>query len=351
MTEKVKIAIFDVLYPMPMGAALHHAFQNNDINSLYINAKKMPTKSFYKIKRAIAKKLFFRRNPEISYYYHAKRNFKEFKDAMTDFRPDICLILNFIYPFIDKEKILQLKKELGFKLVLYDAGSGNMFTNPDKTIFFIKYELPIYDQIISFSERMVAYWKSLNLDNISFFPYGANIIERSSPTTKEHDLLFVGEPDMRRVILTQELCQYNIKIFGQKWRKFFPIISEALKTKITPENIWNEELHQLISRSKIILNINIAPWHAIETGSNLRVFEALSAGAFLLTDYSEELEQMFAIGKEIETYKTIEELHDKIGFYLTHDQEREEIAARGHKKFLDQFTWEQRAACLIDTIK
>ena len=62
----------------------------------------------------------------------------------------------------------------------------------------------------------------------------------------------------------------------------------------------------------------------------------------MLTDYSNELNDLFIIGKEIETYQSTEELVDKIDYYLAHDIEREKIARKGYERYLKQYTWEAR---------
>jgi len=76
---------------------------------------------------------------------------------------------------------------------------------------------------------------------------------------------------------------------------------------------------------------------------NLRIFEVLAAGGFLLTDHYEEIAELFEIGKEVETYSSARELREKVEYYLNHEEERIQIAAAGKKKFYELYTWEQRA--------
>ena len=73
-----------------------------------------------------------------------------------------------------------------------------------------------------------------------------------------------------------------------------------------------------------------------------RIFEALAAGSFLLTDYCDELKDTFEIGTEIETYRSSDELREKVDYYLMHDELRKSIALKGHDKFLKKFTWDAR---------
>ena len=70
----------------------------------------------------------------------------------------------------------------------------------------------------------------------------------------------------------------------------------------------------------------------------------------MLTEYSDELAELFMLGEEIETYKTVSELQEKLTYYLEHDAEREKIAAKGHAKFLQHYTWPQRMKALLEAV-
>ena len=348
--KKTKILIFDSMHPIPVSMQLDEAFKNIGVDTCYLNGKDLKVKPFYKLRRGIAKKLYQKKHPEYEYYFHAKRH-QSFDKIFREFKPDIVLVIGFFYSYLDKEVLLALKEELKFKLVLYDTDSGNMLPHYKKVVFYLTHELPAYDQIFSFSRRMVDYWQGLGFNNVSFCPYGSKTLPERGREEKKYDICFVGNPEMRRVIYLEQLKQHNIIIYGEKWKKFFPLMSHELTKKCIFENIWGDSLYQLLNQSKIILNINISPWQSIESGVNLRVFEVLAAKGFLLTDYCEELGELFKLGEEIETFKTMEELHDKVAYYLSHDKEREQIAKNGYQRFLESYTWEKRASTLLDRIR
>ena len=103
----------------------------------------------------------------------------------------------------------------------------------------------------------------------------------------------------------------------------------------------------VFNRSKINLNITIRP---IQSGLSLRVFDVIGCGGFLMTNYQSELEEYYTPGKEVETYSSVEELIDKCGYYLSHDDERKEIARKGYERTKAQHTYEIRFAQMIKTI-
>jgi hypothetical protein len=62
------------------------------------------------------------------------------------------------------------------------------------------------------------------------------------------------------------------------------------------------------------------------------------SGGFLLTDYVKEIEQVFKPGVECETFKDLQELKDKIDYYLRHDEERKRIALAGKERTMMQYS-------------
>ena len=93
------------------------------------------------------------------------------------------------------------------------------------------------------------------------------------------------------------------------------------------------EMPKIFHLSKINLNLTSKP---IRTGLPLRIWDILSAGGFLLTNYQEEIPEYFEIGKDLEVYTSQEELLQKIDYYLTHEEERSHIAQNGYNKILSQ---------------
>lgn len=69
---------------------------------------------------------------------------------------------------------------------------------------------------------------------------------------------------------------------------------------------------------------------------NLRIFEVISSGGFLLTDElgaESGLDIIFAPGSELATYQSIDDCIDKIHFYMNNKEIREEIATAGINKY------------------
>lgn len=81
--------------------------------------------------------------------------------------------------------------------------------------------------------------------------------------------------------------------------------------------------------SKINLNITL---RSIETGTPLRIFDVMSVGGFMMSNYQRELDELFVVDKEIVLYESMDELKEKVKYYLKHEDKRRRIAVAGYEK-------------------
>lgn len=108
---------------------------------------------------------------------------------------------------------------------------------------------------------------------------------------------------------------------------------------VHPAVDYHDEAPKVFASSKINLNFTSPN---IESGIPLRVFDILSAGGFLLTDYRGELFEFFEPGRDFVIYESIADLAAKAEYYLTHEKERMEIASNGYHTLCKHHTYKQR---------
>ena len=108
---------------------------------------------------------------------------------------------------------------------------------------------------------------------------------------------------------------------------------------------WNndplgvEDMFDVYRNSKICINFgNSKGINQIKA----RNFEVPGAGGFLITEQAPGLEKFFDLGREIETYKGLDELISKINHYLGHPEERDRIARAGNQRVRQDHTYERR---------
>lgn len=98
------------------------------------------------------------------------------------------------------------------------------------------------------------------------------------------------------------------------------------------------EMPKVFNQSRINLNITLK---IIKTGMPLRILDILGAGGFLMSNWQKELADNFTDGKDVVMYQSIDELVEKCGYYLSHEDERRQISINGHDRAHELFELEK----------
>lgn len=108
--------------------------------------------------------------------------------------------------------------------------------------------------------------------------------------------------------------------------------------------------HQMpcIFRSSRI-NLNITS-KTIQSGIPQRVLDIMACKGFCLTNYQPEIAESFEDGVDLVMYTGMEDLMDKIDWYLEHEKERMEIAESGYRKVKEQFSIREKLADILSAV-
>ena len=335
-----RFLVLDGIGGVPLGREIVENFLASGHEAIYFDCLKQQARALHGIRSAWAK-LSNKRTASDTFYLLPKLSGQALDDLLTRERPTHILVIGFIYKFFAPQELKQVADRHRAVLLLYDTDSCNLYGKRREFIFFIEHELPIYDRIFSFSQVTTRFFKETRGLPATHLPFGAQPLAIHRDGDKAIDALFVGSGDFRRILLL-EAIKKNVTVHGNRWHRNFPLISRELQARISDRPVWGGDLHALMAQSKIILNITRTDFYGAETGVNLRIFEAVAGGSFLLTDHCEELEDLFEIGNEIDTFSCSGELAEKVRYYLEHDDERQAIAARGHERFMKCHTWRSR---------
>ena len=101
---------------------------------------------------------------------------------------------------------------------------------------------------------------------------------------------------------------------------------------------WDDEMPKAFKQAKVNLNISL---RTIITGIPQRCLDIMASGGFLLSNYQEELAELVPDDACV-MYESIGDAYEKAGFYLSHEEERKKIAARGREVMMRDFTYEDR---------
>ena len=222
---------------------------------------------------------------------------------------------------------------------------------------------PAYDYFFTNDPDAVQVHKESGCPRVGFLSFGClpDLHKKIQLSQEEYekygsDICFAGTVTEGRIKVLESLSDFNLKVWAPRLvyslkeksriekNKIPP--SSPLYSKFTDRSVWNEELVKVYNASKIVLNI-----HSPQTIPIMRDFEVTGCGAFLISDYARSLETMFMPGEEIICYKNVEELKDMVKFFLSHPQEREEIARKGYSRAHRNHTYARRMEELISFIE
>lgn len=339
MSPPRKILVLDGIGGVPLGREVCETCGELGVATVHIDCLQQARRPFYAARSAYAK-LRNRGYDRDGFTFLPKLVEDDLRRLIAREQPSHILVIGFVYKFYDPRLLRRLTDEAGAGLFLYDTDTCNLYGRRREFIFFVENELPIYDRILSCSEVTTRFFRDTRGLDAVFLPFGAKPIAVAHDD-KPIDVLFVGSGDLRRIFLLEGIRD-RVTVRGNRWRRNFPLMSEALRHRVVDQPVWGDELHRLLGQSKIVLNITRTDFYGAETGINLRVFEALAAGCFLLTDHCDELARLFRVGEEIETYRSSGELADQVARYLADDARRQAVARRGHETFLREHTWRAR---------
>ena len=108
-----------------------------------------------------------------------------------------------------------------------------------------------------------------------------------------------------------------------------------------------DEIASVFSAHEVCLNFSHV-WADGRPGSDLiphvrlRDFEGPMCRTCYLTGHTDEIAEFYRIGREIDTYRSEEELVDKVRFYLAKRDRAEQLRVAGHARARRDHTWDQR---------
>ena len=136
----------------------------------------------------------------------------------------------------------------------------------------------------------------------------------------------------RTLLFEQVAGQYDFRLYTREKE----VVPESIH-RYPPVNAMTEQL-KVFQSSGVNLNVTL---RSIESGVPLRVFDILSVGGFVLTDYRKDVEELFREDEEIVMFRTPEEMMDKLAFYTAHETERKRIAKNGHRRARAEYSYER----------
>jgi hypothetical protein len=145
----------------------------------------------------------------------------------------------------------------------------------------------------------------------------------------------------KRLSYVASLGRLGIHVWGDAgWRVLEP---HGVRVRGPAGN--GPELTRIYNATRVNVDVGRLYQNDIVT---LRTFDALASGAFLLVEHTDELERLFEVGAEVESYRTLPELLAKARRYLEDPAAAAAIAARGLSAVRERHTVDLRLATMLE---
>jgi spore maturation protein CgeB len=315
--------------------------------------------------------------------------FDAYKQAVSGFAPDLI--------FCYLQQPLLVIKAAGFLKAYHSVPAINWYLEDPNAVIIKNSNINILDATACFDywfsqdTRMQQFWKTRS----AFMPPGFDdMAYRDLGLEKIYEVSYIGQlgPDYSTRMYwpyMKELARYGkkamlcidrpmgIPLLPKPMEKF--IRSRKRRKWIQALPFWKcgwinpadeKEKCTIINQSKIHFGMvrvmgkwevplkQLLPDYPIDKHGLFyqikgRLFQGVGGGAMMLNEYCPEMEQLFEIGKEIITfeYGNLDEMRDKLAWYLSHDNEREKIARTGCERGRKDHTFRRRVEQILDIIR
>jgi len=292
---------------------------------------------------------------------------EELKELIIKEKPDLIYFAG-VDDLVDKKLI----REISWKYKVWTT----TWRFDDHWAFYknLKHSLDFFNWVFTSDPLAIEKYHKIGYKNVIFMPQCFNhFLFKPLNLPKIYDVTFVGRPHGNRKKIIRKLKKggINVVCFGEGWsngrisdREMIKIISQSkinLNFSQSSGTLWKQLglifLGRKFDRS-LKLNSPLR-WHSnfqmllAQKRKQIkgRIFKVTGCGGFLLTDYTEGLEGLYEIGKEIICFSDFDDLIKKIKYYLENDKEREKIAQAGYERSLRDHTCEKRFNEMFKIIK
>jgi spore maturation protein CgeB len=279
------------------------------------------------------------------------RMIREYNDAIqraaAAFQPDF--LLAFKAPYVSATTLHLLRQR---RVPLY-----NYF--PDRMMVAVgtpmEKALPEYDCVFDTKRS----WdsdtaKRIRLRNSVFLPHGYDPeihhpveLDERDLAQYECDVSLVATHMPVKEKLIEELLQLrpglDLRIWGTQWGEY---CRSSLVRNFTNGPLRGLAYAKALRATRINLGImGIRTVAKDETST--RTYEIPACGGFMLHERSAEVLGLYREGKEIECFSSLQELAEKIDYYLAHAEERLAIARAGHLRCVPAYSYDNRMAEIL----
>lgn len=230
---------------------------------------------------------------------------------------------------------LQYIKKNSPKILLISYSPDNMALRHNQSQQYLEC-IPLYDYIITNKSYILEDMRKLGAKDIRFVnnSYESTFHYPRTLTSEDYkeiggDIGFVGAWEKERGESILYLAQHglNVRVWGGgKWLKYKGMYPNLI---IEDKGLYSENYSKSFQAFKISLCFLRKMNFDLQT---TRTVEIPACGGFMMAERTSEHQAMFEEDKEASFFSSNEELLEKCKYYLSHEEERKQIATAGLKR-------------------
>ena len=249
-----------------------------------------------------------------------------------------------------------LKKLKARDIITFNWSSEDIWPGPDKGWGINVRLASSYDFFFVMDPHLLRQLKQSGFENCYYLPFCADVNEQTSNPfqnrKEKYDIAMVASYSVsdysNRTKYMESIKDLRLNIFGSAaWQK--SSLKDCYRGTVTPDKVPDIYRH-----AKMVPNIHYDKTGSESEGINLRPFEAMAAGALLISDDSRaEMSKLFRAGEEFISFPTgnYEKFRELCKYYLDHSQERLQIAQNGYQSIIANHSYIKRMRQMMDIVE
>jgi spore maturation protein CgeB len=265
-------------------------------------------------------------------------------------KPDLCLVIGDRLVLPSSDTISDIKNS-GCQAALWttDAPIYNSFD-------IIKNTVRDYDHIFCAGTEAIELLATDCNTALHWLPFGCDpdyhrpvSLSDNDRVKYKKDIVFVGSFYPNRWQILKQLDAWDVGIWGPFWDNAQK--NNRNKIYIEDGRIDVAEWSKIYSAAKIVIVIHYHDDRVSCYQASPKIYEALACGCFVLVDRQKDVFSLFEDRKHLAGFDNVEDLKEKINYYLKNFTETQVIAKCGRKEVLTKHTYRDRIRSIVETVR
>lgn len=217
-------------------------------------------------------------------------------------------------------------------------------------------DFALYDEIFTSKSFHVEFLEqTVGSSKVHYVPHGYSddvhwpVLGYVSENSYEADVQHIGAHSSHKQGWIEAVAagvpDSSVRLVGARWK--MAIDGRNRGNIRVADSVYDAAYSRALQSGRINISIMMGPhgsgW---EDKVSTRTFEIAACGAFQLHVDSEELREFFTPGKDLDVFRTPDELCDKVSFYLRRPELRARMIASSHARCVPAHGYASRAAVM-----